>query len=85
MKRRVYIVLDQFAFSLNHPTHESCEVMDSKLYKRLDECNAQGSWDKIRDIIAVQLMGMSLIENVSEKSLCLETPHVAASFRILTL
>lgn len=31
--------------------------METKLYKRLDECNAESSWEKISDIIAAQLMG----------------------------
>ena len=31
--------------------------MDATLYKRLVDCNAEKSWNYVRDVVAVQLMG----------------------------
>lgn len=31
--------------------------MDTKLFKKLETCNAEQSWENVRDIVAVQLMG----------------------------
>ena len=33
--------------------------MDAQLFKRLVECNAEQSWELIREIVGIQLMGKS--------------------------
>jgi len=42
--------------------------MDSKLYRQLNECIAEECWTKIRDIVAVQLMGPTFDYFFHEKS-----------------
>jgi len=54
--------------SFRYVSSYSLVGMDSKLYRQLNECIAEECWTKIRDIVAVQLMGPTFDYFFHEKS-----------------
>ena len=34
--------------------------MDAKLFQRMVDCNAEQSWELVRDVVAIQLMGKDM-------------------------
>ena len=49
--------------------------MDAQLFKRLVECNAEQSWELIREVVGIQLMGKSTVlsaKSDSDDMFCLQ-------------
>ena len=47
--------------------------MDAKLFQQLVDCNAEKSWELVRDIVGVQLMGKDYFYDYSLQLQCLSS------------
>ena len=59
--------------------------MDAKLFQQLVDCNAEHSWELVRDIVGVQLMGKDYFYGCSSYncSAYRPTPQVYLHFKPL--